>query len=152
SAEEASQELVEAMSTNNAARFQALLVTEKDLTALGLPPAEAAKIQARVGKAAGRFADAVKKYGLTPQSKWGQLASHAAPHTTPADAVGGQFDITRLKLASVLVEKGTAPANNQANPLEMIPTGEMLQVGRAWKLIDGPGDEVAAGDGTGVAL
>jgi thiol-disulfide isomerase/thioredoxin len=144
SAEEASQELVEAMATNNTARFQALLVTEKDLSALGLPAAEAAKIQARVGKAVGRFADAVKKHGLTPQAKWVQLASNAAPHTTPADAVGGQFDVTRMKLASVLVEKGTA-APNAASVLEMVPTGEMLQVGRAWKLVDGPGDEVGPG-------
>jgi thiol-disulfide isomerase/thioredoxin len=150
SAEEASQELVEAMATNNTARFEALLVTQKDLAALGLPAAEAAKIQARVGKAAARFADAVKKHGLTPQAKWVQFASNAAPHTTPADAVGGQFDITRLKLASVLVEKGNATAD-KANVLEMIPTGEMLQVGRAWKLVDGPGDEVTPG-GTDAVL
>ncbi|HEY2785030.1 MAG TPA: TlpA disulfide reductase family protein [Fimbriiglobus sp.] len=136
SAEEASQELFEAIASNNTARFQALLVNEKDIASLGLPAAEAVKIKTRVGAATNRFHAAVKKYSLTPQAKWAQLGT-LVPFTTPADAVGGQFDIVRQKLATILVEKAK-------DKFDMIPTGEMIQVGRVWKLIDGPGDEAGA--------
>ena len=53
------------------------------------------------------------------------------PQTTPADAFGGSQDVIRHRNAGVLVDKGDGKA-------EVFQTGELVQIGTGWRVIDGP--------------
>src|SRR5438105_4145951 len=80
--EEASQDLFEAVRTRDAKRLDALLPTAENLTALGLPAAEATAIRERASKAAAKLTEAAEQLKLTPEAKWIHLET-APPHTTP---------------------------------------------------------------------
>jgi len=60
-------------------------------------------------------------------------AVFGAPSATPADSFGGREDLLKHKSGTVLLDKGDGKS------MELFQTGELLLVGRAWKVIDGPG-------------
>src|SRR5262249_57111257 len=60
----------------------------------------------------------------------GMRGDPAAPQCLPADAIGGGKDVYRHKSGTVLYQN-----NGKADFLQ---TGEMILVGKAWKLIDAP--------------
>ncbi len=151
SAEEASQELLQAVATRDAARLQALLLTDAELKALDLPAAEASRMRELLKQAPARLQATVAKLpGVNDKSRWLQL--HApAPQCVPADAAGARQelkqDLLRHPRATVLCET--------AGKHEWIQTGEMIQVGDAWRLVEGPapgpGDEAPAAAGAPAA-
>lgn len=129
SPEEASQEVARAVIANDPKVIAALLVTPENLTALGLPAAEVAKLQARAAGAAKRVSDTAAALKLSDKAKW-LHAEFGIPSALPADSFGGREDYTAYKNGTVLIEdegKGHA-----------LQTGEVVQIGRAWKLVDGP--------------
>ena len=142
--EDLSQELFAALQARDPKRLAALLPTDADLKTLGLPDADAAKIRARAAGAGKRFADTAAALGLAPAGRWVHVEL-TLPHVTPADSFGGPADITRHPAATVLFEKG------DGKTADVFQTGELIQVGSAWKLIDGPtpGGTNPAGDGAG---
>jgi peroxiredoxin len=126
SPEEVSQEIVQAVIKNDFARLQALLITDAELKSLELP-ADLAK-RARDGRAAAaaKFKETVAKLALTDKSHWLHLETEA-PHLIPVE--GGR-DVLEHAHATIVID--TAGKN------DWIQTGELVQVGAAWRLIEAP--------------
>ncbi|CAN5606779.1 TlpA disulfide reductase family protein [soil metagenome] len=131
SAEEVTKELFEAVAAKDVEKFKALLVTDAELKALGLPAVEIAKYTARTTAAVAKFSATGTDAKLTKAAKWIH-AEFFVPRTTPADAFGGTQDLVKHPSAGVMFDKGD---NKTA---DFISTGEMIRVGTAWRLIDGP--------------
>jgi thiol-disulfide isomerase/thioredoxin len=130
SPEEVSKELFEAIVAKDAKRVEALLPTDPELKALGLPQAEIDKVKQRTAGAAQKVIQSANALNLTAQAKWVHVEL-TAPQTTPADAFGGSQDVIRHRNAGVLVDKGEGKA-------EVFQTGELLLIGNGWRVIDGP--------------
>ncbi|QDU22640.1 TlpA disulfide reductase family protein [Urbifossiella limnaea] len=140
SPEEVSQELLAAVLTGDAKRLDALLATEESLKGHGLQPAELARIKEKTAGAAKRLADAAQKLQLSPEARWVHLEL-GVPNTTPQDAFGGKDDLVVHRNGTVLIEdKGKT---------HFLQTGELVQVGRSWKVVEGPsvGPGVVSADG-----
>jgi hypothetical protein len=140
SPEEVSQELLAAVTTGDAKRLEALLPTEDVLKGLGLAPAELARIKEKAAGAQKRLADAAKALNLSPEARWVHLEL-GVPQTTPQDAFGGKDDLVVHRNGTVLIEdKGKT---------HFLQTGELIQVGRTWKVVEGPsaGPGVVTADG-----
>lgn len=131
SAEEVSREVFDAILKKDAAKLQALVVTAKDLQAIGLPESQAKVLTGRAAKAVERMQKTAEELKLTDKAKWVHVELWA-PETIPADEFQGRSDLVRHRNAGVLVDKCV---DNQAVTFQL---GELVQVGRAWKLIDGP--------------
>jgi peroxiredoxin len=126
SPEEVSQEIVQAVIKNDFARLQALFMTDAELKGLELPPDLAKRVRDGRAAAAAKFADTVKKLGLTDKSRWLHLETEA-PHLVPTE--GGR-DIVLHARGTIVIE--TAGKN------DWIQTGEIVQVGAAWRIIQAP--------------
>ena len=133
SPEELSQELLQAVLTKDPKRAEALAVTKANLDQLGLPQAEAQKLIGRAAGAAKKALEAADALKLTPDAKWGSVQL-SAPQATPADAMGARDDLVLHKTGTVLVIDGMDGKDHKT-----LQTGELVQIGRAWKLVDGPG-------------
>jgi hypothetical protein len=134
SAEEVSQELFQALVTNDTERFKALLIPEAELHALKLPAAQAKGISKSIHNA---LADFQATAGKVPEkAQWGGLES-AAPQCIPADRVGTDHDLYHYASRTIRCDYGD-------NKHQWFQTGEMVLVGMAWRLIGGPsqGDAV----------
>jgi thiol-disulfide isomerase/thioredoxin len=141
SPEEASQELLRAVVARDAKRLEALLINAENLKSIGLPAADADRIKARAAAAAKRLTDAADALKLSDKAKWIH-AEYGIPQTRPADSFGsGTEDYTSYKNGTVLVEDGGKTV--------FLQTGELVQVGRSWKLVDGPSAGPATGDVAG---
>ena len=130
SPEELSQELLAALISQDKKRLDALLPTDGDLKKLGVPAADAALLLKRAEGAAARLQTAAAALKLTPKAKWVHLQL-GLPHTTPKDAFNGADDLVKHKTAAVLIETEDKKA-------EVFQTGELVLIGRAWKVVDGP--------------
>ena len=130
SPEELSQELFAAVITKDPRRLQALMPTDDDLAKLGLPAADVEKLKNRTANAANRLLATTNALKLTDKAKWVHLEL-GVPSTTPGDAFGGKDDLVKHRNSAVLVDRGD-------NKAELFQTGELILVGRAWKLIEGP--------------
>ncbi len=150
SPEELSQEVFAALQTRNVKRFEALLPTAKDVQALGLPPADGEKLLQRSAGAVKRFTAAAAALALTEKSRWVHVEL-GLPNVVAADTFAGRDDLVKQGSALVLFEKSDGKA-------DVFTVGEMVLVGKAWKLIDGPSpgavQNAAAGTagGAGVAV
>jgi thiol-disulfide isomerase/thioredoxin len=131
SAEEVTQELFAAVQAKDAERLKALLITDDDLKALKLPQAEEARLRKKAEQAVAKLAKANADLKLTAKSKW-MHAELNPPHTTPRDTLGSPEDLVRHKNVGVLVDVG------DGKTMSYLSTGEMVQVGKTWKLADGP--------------
>ena len=141
SPEEVSQELLAAVMTKDAKRLDALLPTKEQLTgAGGLPPAEADRIRERAAKAAQKLTEAADALKLSPEAKWGHLEL-GVPQTTPADAFGGRDDLVVHKNGTILILDG--------DKTKLLQVGELIQIGRAWKVVEGPGAGPGGADAVG---
>jgi hypothetical protein len=129
SPEEASQEILQAVISRDTKRLDSLLPTKENLDSLGLSAAETKRIQDKAAGAMKRMNDAAGALNLSSEAKWIHLEL-GVPHTTPADAFGGRDDLVVHKNGTILVEdKGKT---------HFLQTGELLMVGRAWKVVEGP--------------
>jgi hypothetical protein len=140
SPEEVSQELLAAVTANDAKRLDALLPTEEALKGMGLPAAELARIKDKAAAAQKRLAEAAQKLQLSPEARWVHLEL-GVPQTTPSDAFGGKDDLVVHRNGTILIEdKGKTV---------FLQTGELMQVGRTWKVVEGPsaGPGVVTADG-----
>jgi thiol-disulfide isomerase/thioredoxin len=130
SPEEVSQEILQAVITRDLARLQALLVNEADLKELQLPAAEVTRIKERLSQVSEKFnATAAALINLGNKTQWMHVEL-GPPQCIPADAIGAGRDIYRHRSGTVLYQ-----ANGKA---DFIQTGEMVLVGRAWKLLEAP--------------
>lgn len=131
SAEETSQEILAAVLTNDIARLQALMITKAEIDALELPESEVSRIkniQAGAGKKFQNTTVALAK--LNEKTKWVHLET-GVPECTPADALGAKADLIRHRSGTILYSDG-----EKIN--DFLQTGEMILVGRAWRIVDAP--------------
>ncbi|MBO0697032.1 MAG: TlpA family protein disulfide reductase, partial [Zavarzinella sp.] len=134
SPEELSQELLAAIVTKDQKRFEALLMTKADLETLGLAGAELERVQSKLNGAAAQFQKTCQDLGkLSADTVWVHLETKV-PQTTPADVLGAKTDLVRYRHAAILYQEGDGKSAKH----NWIQTGEVIQVGRAWKLIQGP--------------
>ncbi len=151
SPEEVSQEVLAAVMTRDIVRLQALMINKADLDALELPASEAARIKTKMQAAAATFqATAAALAKLNPQTKWVHLEL-AVPECVPADALGAKLDLTHHTHGTILYSDG-----DKVN--DFLQTGELIQVGRAWRIIEAPvpggvnQNNGQNGAGTGIAV
>ncbi len=146
SAEEVSQEVLQAVVTHDLARLQALWISDAEIKTLELPAAEVNRLHDLRGKAPAKFQSTVAKLNLGPQTRWERLES-AGPQCIPADQIGTKRDLLKHTHAAVLYES--------AGKHDWLQIGELIQVGLAWRLVEAPspgaegmapGNDVAAGD------
>jgi hypothetical protein len=128
SAEEVSQEIVAALLKQDSARFRALMISDADMKSLDLPGETVERIRAMRKNASAKFQDTASKLTNFNADKthWLHLET-AAPNCIPVE---GHRDVILHKAGTILCE--TAGKN------DWIQTGEMIQVGQAWRVIDAP--------------
>jgi thiol-disulfide isomerase/thioredoxin len=129
SAEEVSQEVLQAVATNDLARLQALFLNDAEIKALELSAAEASRItELRKGVAA-KFKATVTKVALSDKTRWLHVET-AAPQCLPLDQSGASRDLIKYANATIMCD------TNGKN--EWLQTGEIYQVGYAWRIVDAP--------------
>ena len=150
SPEEVSQEILQAIITRDFERLKALMVNDADLKTLELSSKEAARIKEKLAGAQEKFnATTASLINLSAKTQWMHVEL-SAPQCLPADATGGGKDIFRYKGGTILYQN--------AGKADFVQTGEMILVGRAWKIIDAPMpghapiEEPMAKNGDGPAL
>ena len=145
SAEEVSQEVLQAVLTRDFSRLEALWITDAEMKSLDLPAAEITRLQTQQKQAAKKFqATWAKLAELGPQTKWLRLEA-SMPQCIPAGAGGLTQDLIKYPKAAVLYE------NNGKH--DWLQIGDLIQVGLAWRIIDAPslsapggGETAALGD------
>jgi hypothetical protein len=131
SPEEVSQEILGALTTHDFARLQALMINDAELKTLDLPAAEVARIQAAQKEAKAKFDACIAKLTtLTPKAVWQYLQTDA-PRCLPADQTGSRYDL-------ITHERGTIVFTPEKGDVGMIQTGELIQVGTAWRITGAP--------------
>lgn len=149
SPQEVAQELLAAVANKDAARLQPLLLSDADVKALELPADPAGKLLAKVKAAPAKFADTVAKLTkISPKAAFIHLET-VAPQTVPGDQLGSRQDLVKHTRGTILYE--VAGAN------DWLQTGEMIQVGNAWRVVDAPvpgavPPDLLAGNKAGTAL
>jgi hypothetical protein len=138
SAEEVSQEILQAIITKDFARYQALFITADEMAALGLPQQEVARIQQAIGNAQAKFQEAIAKLpNLNDKTHWLHLET-PAPQCILAEQIGSKYDLVKYGRATILCETN--------GKHDWIQSGEMIMARTAcWRIVDAP----AAGEGTG---
>lgn len=129
SAEEVSQEVLKAAITGDVARFQALLINDAEIKALELPVAEAQRIAQSVAQAGGKFQQMAKALNLNDKAQWLQFGGQP-PQCVPAEQIGSKIDLFHYKGATLLYQQG--------EKTDGMNLGQMIQVGRAWRLVGAP--------------
>lgn len=131
SPQELSQELFELLINRDARRLAALVVTEEELKAAGFSDSEVTKMIRRTANVNKRINETIQALNPSKDARWIHLET-GVPHTTPGDAIGSRSDITVYKNATVLFDKGDGKS------ADAFQLGEIVLVGRSWKLVDGP--------------
>ena len=127
---ELTQELFAALQSRDPKRLAPLVVTAADLKALQLPDSEAQKILGSAANLQKRFHAAAAALALSPDARWVH-AEVGVPHVVAGDSLGGA-DLVKIPAVTVLYEKGDRKS------ADLFQTGELVQINRVWKLIDGP--------------
>jgi hypothetical protein len=136
SAEEVSQEILQAVITKDFSRLQPLFLSENDMKVLGLPPAESAQILETQKQAPAKFQNTLTRLAnLNGKTRWLHLET-SAPQCLPADTLGTKQDLIKYGRGTILCET--------EGKHEWLQTGEMIKVGLTWRIIDAP----TAGDGS----
>jgi len=128
STEEVSQEVLEAVTSGNFAKIQALMITEAEIKALDLQGAEAKRVREAVAAAQKKFEETSSK--LKGQKlNWLHLET-SLPQAIPASETNGSVDRVVHTRGTILYE-----TNGKSDWLQ---TGQMVQVGSVWKLTEAP--------------
>jgi thiol-disulfide isomerase/thioredoxin len=130
SAEELSQEILQAYTTKDLARLQALFITDTEMKALDLPTADANRLrQLQAGAATKVPTASAKLAGFGEKVKWVRFDANV-PQCVPAEQTGLKIDLIKQFRCTVLYENG--------GKHDFLPIGEMILVGNAWRLTDVP--------------
>ncbi|GIW81753.1 MAG: thioredoxin [Gemmatales bacterium] len=133
SAEEVSQEVLQALIHKDLKRLQALVVSDAEISMLNLTTAEANRLRRLRANIPAKFQKLIAKHAdFDHQTKWVRFEG-STPQCIPADQAGTTRDLIKYVHAAILYEhKGKH---------DFLQLGEMIQVGLAWRIIDAPGDE-----------
>ena len=131
SAEEVSYEVVEAIRTKNAARFNALLLDGKELGSLGVSADQKDEISKRINKAKSSFSSFVRQQKMIDSdSKWIHF-SGLLPGVIPADTQGSKADVT-------FYDNVAAVINNGGRTAGQLSIGTLVKSGDSWRVVDLP--------------
>jgi len=130
SPEEVSQEILAALITRDFGRVQALLITDSEIKTLEIPAEQAQRIREQLKTASAKFQDTLGKLTkLSAKATWLHLET-PAPQCLPADQTGGRYDIVKYPRGTILYDVGGTN--------DWLQTGELIQVGLAWRITDAP--------------
>jgi thiol-disulfide isomerase/thioredoxin len=130
SAEEVTAELVAALRDRDRARFERLLLTTKELKALGLGKTKAELLARKIETAPGAFtAMAGQQKVVANGSKWVSFGG-SQPGVVPAGWEDSTADLTVYENVAAMVE---TEGKSQA-----IGVGTMVRVNDVWRLVDAP--------------
>ena len=140
SAEEVTSELVAALRDGDPSRFGRLLLTDDELTALGVSPKQKEELSAKITAAARQFADAAAKQKLVgAKSEWVHFGA-SRPGVVPAGTDGASKDI-------VVYDNVTAVVETDGKHGQLV-IGTLVKVGDTWRIFDLPknlsGDQTAS--------
>ncbi len=127
SAEELAEEVVAALSQRDINRFGRLLITSRDLANMGLTKEVAQKLAVRVKAASATFQKTTKQ--LPKDSEFTDFGGQR-PGLVPAGTRGLSKDLLVYENVWAMVQQDGQP--------QQLQLGTMIQVGNAWKLVDGP--------------
>lgn len=134
SAEEAAEEAFHALVKGDVDRFKALLISDEDMKFLKLPAAEVDRLAKRQKAALEKF-NATR--GKLPAGAQFERLESAVASCTAAD---GTLEKDLIKFNSRMIlfnyEKGGEKGGDRKH--DWLDTGEMIQVGYAWRLTDAP--------------
>jgi tetratricopeptide (TPR) repeat protein len=137
SSDEVAREAFAAAKHGDIHRLQALFISEGDLRALHLPAAKASEIRSLVQKAAKKFQKTLNQLPGLDKAEFEKVEG-ATPHLIPADFLGSDEDLMEYPSRAILFKSSEGKH-------DWLQSGEMLKVGKAWRLIDAPsysgGDE-----------
>ncbi len=130
SAEEVSAELIAALADADTARFQSLLISDKELKALGLGTLKSEELGVKADRAARDFlALAKRQTAVAKNAKWVQFAA-TPPGVVPAGTDGSTRDV-------VVYENAVAMFENDEKSGQLL-VGTVVRVGDAWRLVELP--------------
>ena len=142
SAEEVSEETVEALRNSDKQRFQRLVITKKEISALGLGKEQSELLAKRASEATATFEKLLSAGSIKEDSEFSDFGG-LKPGMVPAGTKGSTKDV-------LVYESVWAMVRNESNH-QQLQLGTMINVGGAWKLIDGPvlgnSEEVASSAG-----
>ena len=137
SAEEVGFEAFKAIAANDYARLQALFITAEEIQALKLPAKEGTRLTGLQKQAPKKFADLVKALPNLAFATFERVET-AVPSCVPGESIGAESDL--IKFASRAVFYSAEGAKKEVKH-DWLHTGELIQVGFAWRLVDVPGTE-----------
>jgi len=131
SAEEVSQEVTEALTTNDVARFLRVALSAEELKNLGLGDAKQAEIAKKVTALEAGFAEAVKKTGFSGKAmEWYQFGG-GMPGLVPADDKGNKKDL--------IVYENTTAVVSDGKETKQLAVGTLVKIGDGnWRTLDVP--------------
>lgn len=133
SPEEVTAEVVAAMRTRDAARFQRLLLTDTEMAGLGLGEERAAALKTILGKAPTAFTNLMKTQQLvTDKTTWVDFGG-TRPGIVPAGTAGSTADLVAYENVVTMID--SAGKNGQ------LLVGTVVKVGDNWRLIDAPNSD-----------
>jgi tetratricopeptide (TPR) repeat protein len=147
SAEEVGQEAFQALATHDFDRLKALFLSETEMAALKLPAAQVKRLTDLQRQAAQKFEDVCKNTPQIARANFVRVEG-APPGCALAEHFGGESDLIKYASRSILFESEVADKDGKKEKKhEWLSTGEMIQVGLAWRLIDVPSPEDMPGSG-----
>ena len=140
SAEEAAEEVVQALRTDDLERFQALLLTSKEIAKLGLSPVQTEQLTKRIHAATETFKKLLAKKQLEGDSQFTDFGG-IRPGIVPAGTRGSTKDLLVYENVWAMIRNG-----DQHQQLQL---GTMINFNGSWKLAGCPvlsnSQEVASG-------
>lgn len=127
-AEEVGQEVFTALATGDLARLKALYISPDEIKSLGIPQAWAAKMLQAQQAAAAKFQQALAKQPTLTKAAFVRV-ENTAPGCWLADSLGTPKDVIKFTSLSIMFETA-------AKQHDWFQTGEIVQVGQAWRLVD----------------
>ena len=130
SAEEVTAEVVRAAAARDNDKFRRLLISDDEITALGLGKDKSDSLRQHVADAAKQFEDwAAGQNVVSSKSTWTNFGADK-PGIVPAGTDGSEKDVVVYENVVALLEDSGAA--------KQLLVGTMIQVGGAWRLVDLP--------------
>ena len=129
SAEEAAEQVVDALRAGNLRQFQALLLSGEELAKLELSPAQSEQLTARIQQATDKYQQLLAKKEIDGECQFTDFGG-LKPGIVPAGTRGSTKDL--------LVYENVWAMIHQGEQHQQLQLGTMINFNGAWKLIDGP--------------
>lgn len=140
SAEEVGHEIFSALATRDPRRLEALFLSEAEMRTLKLPAAEIDRITKLQKQASSKFQATLTKLPQLDDKATFIRVEAVTPSCIPAETYNGEQDLIKFAARAILFESGGVQKKH-----DWVQSGEMIQVGLAWRLVDGPNTQEAAG-------